>query len=126
MQARNGVPMKIGNISYNTSFGETFKVYGTKKDMSQLRLLISAEKSDSKNPAMVYNLSNHYATTTKQPDKQEFCIVVTGEESLKETNNLSGGRLSSFLFTTADKIIHLSSQVKKDAEEILEAIKNNQ
>ncbi|MBQ8887598.1 MAG: hypothetical protein IJY61_07860 [Candidatus Gastranaerophilales bacterium] len=121
--------MKIGNISNNTSFGKIYAVVGDKKNMSKLRIFVADEKKTSNNPAMVYNLTNHPSIPTsianKLEDKQQLCVVVTGEESLKSTNNLVGKELSSFLLTSADKFIKLSSNIKRDAVEILQSIKHN-
>ena len=121
--------MKIGNISNNTSFGKIYAVVGDKKNMSKLRILVADEKKTSNNPAMFYNLTNHPSIPSsiakKLDDKQQLCVVVTGEESLKSTNTLVGNELSAFLLSSADKFIKISTCIKKDAVEILQSIKHN-
>ena len=121
--------MKIGNISNNTSFGKIYAVVGDKKNMSKLRIFVADERKNSNNPAMVYNLTNNTNIPTtiakKVDDKHQLCIVVTGEESLKSTNKLAGKDLSSFLLSSADKLIKLGTNVKSDAVEILQSIKHN-
>lgn len=120
--------MKIGNVSNNTSFKNIYAVVGDKKNMSKLRIFVADEKKTTNNPAMVYNLTNlpniPQNINSKLNGKQ-LCIVVTGEESLKATNSLAGTKLSSFLVNSADKFIHIGSNVKDDAGEILQAIKHN-
>ena len=120
--------MKIGNISNNTSFGKIYTVIGDKKDMSKLRIHISDIKKSTGHPAMVYNLTNHPSVPKAIKDKldgRQFCVVVTGEESLKSTNKLSGNQLSTFLMESADKLVKIGTNVKKDAVEILQSIKHN-
>ena len=97
--------------------------------MSKFRIFVADERKTSNNPAMVYNFTNNSdipANIAKKVDnKHQLCIVVTGEESLKSTNQLVGKDLSSFLFSSADKLIELGKNVKSDTVEILQAIKHN-
>ena len=120
--------MKIGNISNYTSFGKIYTVIGGKKDMSELRFRISETKKETDNQAMVYNLTNYTSlpeTITDSLAGKQLCVVVTGEESLKSTNRLSGGQLSSFLINSTDKILKIGANVKEDAVEILQSIQLN-
>lgn len=121
--------MRIGNISGNTNFGRIYQVVGQKKDMQQLRLLVADEKKNSNNPAMVYNLTNHTALPTSLSDRldgRQFCVVVTGEKTLNQTNKLAGKDLSEYLMTSAGKFIKITANVKKDVADILKSIKDNE
>ena len=121
--------MKIGNISNNnTSFGKIYKVTGTQKDMLQLKMLISDEKKATGNPAMVYTLSGHKILpqqVKRNLNAEQLCVVVTGEESLRATNRFTGSTLLRFLVTSAENMVTLGQNVKSDAEEILNSIKQN-
>ena len=120
--------MQIGNISNNTSFGKIYKVTGTRSEMSRLRVLISEIKKETGNPAMVYNLTGHKILPNqvqRNLNAEQLCVVVTGEESLRSTNRFTGSTLLRFLVTSAEKMVALSPNVKSDAEEILNSIKQN-
>lgn len=120
--------MRIGNISGNTSFGRIYQVIGQRKDMQQLRLLVAEEKRESNNPAMIYNLTNHNTipkSISEKLDGRQLCVVVTGDKTLKQTNRLTGKDLSEYLMTSCGKFIKISNNVKKDASDILQSIKDN-
>lgn len=120
--------MRIGNISgYTNNFGRIYQVVGQKKNMQELRILVADEKKKSKNPAMVYNLTEHNAlpkALSEKLDGKQLCVVVTGSNSLKKTNKLSGNDLSNYLLSSRH-IVAIGKNVKKDANEILESIKEN-
>lgn len=120
--------MKIGNVSNNVAFGKIYQVMGSKKDMEELKKFVSSEKKTSGNPAMTYNLTRYSGVPKAISDKLEgkqLFVIVTGEDSNKKTNGLTGKDLHSYLVESTDKLIKLTSNVKRDAVEILQSIKNN-
>lgn len=110
------------------SFGKYYKVVGDKKQMEQLRILVADEKKKSNNQAVVYNLTHHSAVPKSISDKldgKQLCVVVTGQESIKETNKYAGKELYNLLLSSSEKLLKLGSNVKRDAVEILQSIKAN-
>ena len=115
--------MQVSNIS----FGKIYQVVGPKKSMREFRTLVDKEQTSSGNKAFVYNAADiipSVSETAKKLAERDHFFVLTGEDYDEEIRNNERSSLQ-YLLGCTDKIICVSQNVKREAFEVLQAIKEN-
>ena len=111
----------------NVSFGKIYQVVGPKKSMSEFRTLVDKEQAASGNKAFVYNALDiipSSSETAKKLKERDHFFVITGEDYDEEIRNNERSSLH-YLLGCTDKIISVSQNVKREALEVFQAIKEN-
>ena len=111
----------------NVSFGKIYQVVGPKKSMSEFRTLVDKEQKSSGNKAFVYNAADilpRVSETAKKLNERDHFFVVTGEDYEEEIRNNERSSLA-YLLGCTDKVISVGQNVKRDAFEVFQAIKEN-
>ncbi len=111
----------------NVSFGKIYQVVGPKKSMSEFRTLVDKEQTTSGNKAFVYNaidiIPSSSETARKLADRDHF-FVLTGDDYEEEIRNNERSSLQ-YLLGCTDKVISVTQNVKREALEVFQAIKEN-
>ena len=115
--------MRISNIS----FGKIYQVIGDKQNMKEFITLVDREQISSGNKAFVYNaldvVPKRSQTAEMLKDKSLY-FVVTGDDYVEEVRNNERSSLA-YLLGCTDKVISVGKNIKRDAIEVFNSIKEN-
>ena len=115
--------MQISKIS----FGRIYQVVGDKPNMKEFRTLVDREQTTSGNKAFVYDVKDILPSSYKQSpafNDRSLYFVLTGDDYVEEIRNNERSSLA-YLLGCTDKIINIGKNVKKDALEVFNSIKEN-